>query len=519
VLEQGPNVIGVLEEGLASADPLIQRKSAVRLGIWAGAKGGSDQKAAAVQALQPLLKTADSDVRRQVLESLGQIGPPATAVIMTGLDDPVADFRVQAVKSLIRAAQGGISELPTELEVRIATMAALERAMQDKDAGVRASVVASLGSFGVREAVGERVSRASEENDALDAQSKQAIVQLLVQGLNDDVRHVCRAAAVSLWQFGPEMVSHLEDTLDSDNIASRQGTLSAITDLPFGPAAAQKLGLRDPEGNLPGPDEVDRITQLVAKGRQDEDCLVRVAAGEAAMVLVPDEIPTGLFSDLPRAAMQGDAQLQQHLFSELGLAMIRVASPGQKRTMAEALGATAEGTDRSVVEGATRLMSSLGGYAIPTFGKLLDGENRDTRAAAIESLASMLLPDRRGYESSIYTVTRDDEVAAMQIVAKAFEDEDLEVKRHAAIAGGYLRSHPVPDTILPAVEMALAIEDGRPFVESATSYLASRGSREQKESLAKILENVPADADPDIKTVAKKAIVALRKKPKKRRKE
>lgn len=512
VLDLGRNVVGVLEEGLANGDPLIQRKSAVRLGIWAGAKGDDDQKTAAARALQPLLKAEDSDVRLEVLASLGQIGPPAVAVIVAGLDDPAADIRGRAVQSLILATQGGLVQSPPEPRDLNATMAVLGRAMQDEDADVRASVVDGLGSFGVRGTAEKWVSQASERGDAFGAQPKQAIVELLEQGLNDDVRHVCRAAAVSFWQFGPEMASYLEAALESDNVASRQGTLLAVTDLPFGPTAVLDLGPERSEGNLPDPEEVARITQLVEKGRQDEDCLVRVSAGEAAMALVPDEIPTGLIPDLPQAARRGDAEFQGHLFSELGISMILIASPEQKQAMAEELGKAAEEIDLSVVEGATGLMSSLGGYAIPTFAKLLDSEKRDTRAAAVKSLAAMLVPDRRGYESHVYTVTRDDEVAAMRVVAKALEDEDFEVKRYAIVAGRHLRSHPVPDAVIPAIEIALATKEGRPFVESAASYVARRGTGEQKETLTRVLENLPADADLDIQTAAKEALGALQEK-------
>jgi len=155
------------------------------------------------------------------------------------------------------------------------------------------------------------------------------------------------------------------------------------------------------------------------------------------------------------------------------------------------------------------LMSSLGGYAIPTFAKLLDSEKRDTRAATMKSLAGMLVPDRRGYESHVYTVTRSDEVAAMRVVAKALGDEDFEVKRYAIVAGGHLRSQPVPDAVIPAIEMTLATKEGRPFVESAAAYVAKRGTREQKETLTRVLENLPADADVDIQTAAEEALGAL----------
>jgi HEAT repeat protein len=194
--------------------------------------------------------------------------------------------------------------------------------------------------------------------------------------------------------------------------------------------------------------------------------------------------------------------------------MILVSSPPERTALAEALGSVAEDENESLVHESTVLLSSLGSEALPTYEKLFSSESPQTRLATIRSLASMLLPDRRGYESHIYRVSPPAEKAAMAIVARAFGDPDLQIKREALRAAGFLHRLPAPDEIVPAITEALQTREGRQFASQGVAYLNGSGSRQQKDALIQALQAMSSDADAETQKAVKRAVDALMKQPK-----
>lgn len=517
VLQWGPEVLTTLEQALADDDPLIRAKAIVRLGVWVGRKGSPEQKATTAETLARALADDQPSVRTAALNALGQIGPQAIPALRKGLEHEDPEMRAVAVASVVNAARGGTVKSSINREDFVAMMQTLRKAFLDDDPQVRASVVHGLGFLGVR-GTGSKFLPIESRERQVGAQSRQLLIQMLEEGLDDEAVEVCQEAGVSLWQFGPDTGSLLEEAFKSESTAVRRGVLLAIAELPMGPAAIQRIVPSFSQRDRPSDEEQTRARTLVESGLRDEDLLVRLAAAETAIVFEPNEVRSEVIAVIGEATERGDPDLWQHVLRRLADHVAQKGTSQQKTQMTESLEKSLPEVDRSAAETIFWVYSKVGREAIPTLERVAGGDDPDMPMMAVGCLNQMFEPSRLGYEASIYATNfnAEDEAKAMRVIEQALKDEDLETQLSAAEAGMKLRSQPPHASLVSVIEKALQAEEAdlatqHARIESVAVYVGRRGASEQKEAIVRTLEDVADNGAPEVKATAESALRAIRR--------
>jgi HEAT repeat protein/S1-C subfamily serine protease len=195
--------IGVpgLIRNLEHADSKVRSNAAQALGNL-----GPDAKVAVAPLLRLLATENDALTRRLAIEALHKIGPPDSTevnVLTTALQNDQAEVRSYAASSIGKIGPDARSALP-----------ALLKAAKDTDAGVRQNALRALGKFG--------------------SENKEAVVPVLAAAIKDsnrDVRLAAGEAVASLGAFGTSDIPLLLDLLkhpDADVRASAARALGQI---------------------------------------------------------------------------------------------------------------------------------------------------------------------------------------------------------------------------------------------------------------------------------------------------
>lgn len=498
VLESGAGVLPVLQKSLSDSDPLIQGKAAVRLGLWVGHKGTPEQKAEVIQTLALALEDASVDVQLAILDALGEIGPEAIKTLAKGLEKEDPELRTRAVASVIKAAQGD-AVMDSDGSARMVEV--LQTAFGDEDPAVRANVVRGIGFLGTRGTTLKIVPIEGSEGQ-IDAKAKELLSGILERGLNDEAVEVCRDAGVSAWQFGPEIGwPLLEKALESESIAARRGALLAIAELPVEPSVIGRLGPGFADRDRPSPEELAKAQELFERGFQDDDLLVRLAAGEAAIVLEPNAVRPGVIADIGKATELGDAALWKQGLQKLADQVARKGTPEQKTETAQRLASLLENVNRSTAEEIFVVLARLGPVALPVLEQLVESGRADMPLMAIGCVGQMFDGTRRGYESQTYATDfdSDDEASAMEVIEAALKSDDLGLQLSAVEAGMKLRSQPPPAGVVAAIEKALRAEgvdvsSQLPRIKSVANYLGKKGRPDEKAAVLQAIERIDDDA-------------------------
>src|SRR5438132_4713805 len=197
------NAAGVpgLIRNLENADSKVRSNAAQALGNL-----GPEAKLAVAPLLRLLATENDALTRRLAVEPLNKIGAPDSSeinLLTTALQSEHAEVRSYAAASIGKIGPDARSALP-----------ALLRAAKDTDAGVRQNALRALGKFG--------------------SENKDAVVPILAAAIKDsnrDVRLAAGEAVASLGSFGVSDMPLLQDLLkhpDSDVRAAAARALGQI---------------------------------------------------------------------------------------------------------------------------------------------------------------------------------------------------------------------------------------------------------------------------------------------------
>lgn len=160
-----------LRAALSDAEPEVQRAATEAFGrIVAGSNG--IPPAEAIGWLAPLLKSSDVRVRREAVKAIGRLkGPEAIAAVSQAMTDSEAAVQYQAVESLGRLLRSA------DADTARASLPALARILEHKDAKIRRQVVETLG--GLRKIANEVIPLLAKAVDDPDVDVQRHAVEAL----------------------------------------------------------------------------------------------------------------------------------------------------------------------------------------------------------------------------------------------------------------------------------------------------------------------------------------------------
>ncbi|HAD05390.1 MAG: hypothetical protein A2005_12715 [Desulfuromonadales bacterium GWC2_61_20] len=458
---------GEVIELLHSEDNAGLRNAAVEILVAQGR--------AAVPYLVEELHCSDHDVRKFVLDILGEIGDDsATAAMVATLADPDGNVRAAAAENLgkLRSA---------------AAVPALLDALDGPDLLQRFTILEALGQIGVK-VPSLRLLPLNQNRllrkalfDCLGKIGDEDAIPILTAGLRDDMRNAREAAAMALSRLCPHFEARIRKTvaalggtaevmvlaelLDSHDPAVRQSAVrligwsgdvrlaSRLLDLldheelrqeaaaglvGFGPEAAKTLMTLWPEAS-------QRMRAYMAYIFAETGCVAAIGLLQSALAASDSELRMTALQALGRLGgveqLPTLAQLLNDEVSEVGEAAVQAICHLGERFREQAVAALAPqlvAEDPAVRMRIVQILSRLGGAGIEHYlAFALKDESALVRRAAVRAC------EGQSGESQI------------QSLMLALTDEDNEVRRLAAEALGASGN---PQVMRP-LELALRDED------------------------------------------------------------
>ncbi len=502
----------------------------------------------AVPALKEEMASDDQDVRKFVVDIMGEIGDETCiGSLIHALQDADANVRTAAVENL------------GKIKARDAVPALLD-AMSEDDFGWRFTILEALCSIGERIPVGPLVPFRNDPLlrkalfDCLGRVGDLDAIDLLIEGLNDAPRKTREAAVVGLANLRenyPDEVAAALNALGDRGVARPLVDLLENRDQGVRMAAIEVLGLIG-DGSV-----AERLLPLVADeacaqtalqaldnfgedvlcdmvsrnlGRDpDQDIYLVYLAGTGQCAAVADRIIGGLTHDEEQMRMVTARSLAAiggpECISSL-IDALRVSSPDLMEVIVDALGkigerfpeqvfqAVAALTDDSrdaIRAGAVQILGRLGGPDCHARISLaFKDESARVRQAALGTLDS-LPGEERDTLLKLALTDEDAEVRALaarnlgewgsesmvETLAPALADEDLWVRANAVRSLGKINSERALTLICQALEDSVGL-----VAIAALETLGAIGGPEVDEALEKALSH------PD-EEVVKAALQAL----------
>ncbi len=391
---------------------------------------------------------------RQAASALTQAGEEATPALLEGLQDKDPTVRVICASALERLAPE-------------AAVPGLIEALQDPSADVRIVAVRALGDIAAPEAAAPIVARVSDDTSMHFRLAAASTVRALGGAALKPLTDALRAgnpqsqvwAAETLGDLGQaEAAGDLVAALSAKRSELRAAAAEALGKLDV-KTAEQKLAAltEDPSewvrtqafralGQIQA-----QATDVVAKGLQDPDRLVRCAAAEALAQVAGPAAP------LVRALEDADARVQR----SAALALGKLKAPEAVEPLATLL----RGRDETVVAAAAE---ALGQIATPPAVEALAAHVRDRQATARRPAAEAL--GRTG-----------DLAAARSLMAEALQGDAIHLRELLRVC---LASMGAP--AIPLAQELIANNDEQ-FQELGAAALADMACRE---AMAALLDSV-----------------------------
>ncbi|MDX9707968.1 MAG: HEAT repeat domain-containing protein [Trichloromonas sp.] len=435
--------------------------------------------ARALPVLHEELACSDPDVRKFVLDILGEIGDPSSLAVMTGaLADDDRNVRAAAAENLGKLRHGE-------------AIYPLLEAMEDSDLLMRFTILEALGRIG-RPIPLERISRYGEDPllrkalfDCLGQIGTAEGASLLVSGLNDRMRNVREAAVLSLGALHYNHPQAVAQALAPASEAADQ-VLAECLDSPRLPVVRAALRLvplivaRDCLHRLLpwlADEELGREAAgaILAQGRSAVVSLLRDWANQsermqAYLCYLAAETGAEEAIEPLLGALESDNQdlvlAAAHALGRLKVvaalpALTRILREGEdepRRVAQEALGALAEAYPEEL---------------LALFSPLMEDPAAETRMAAIAVLGKgnfriirpmvfMALKDASSEvrQAAVAALGSNPDIEQLDALVLALTDEDADVRRVAAEVLGLLRDRRAVDAL------ALALYDEDPWVRS-----------------------------------------------------
>lgn len=434
-------------ELLHSEDNVGLRNAAVEILVHLGTQ--------AVPSLLEELSCSDHDVRKFVLDILGEIGDGSCVVPMLRLlDDPDANVRAAAAENLGKI--GGSEAVP-----------ALMKAMERPDLWFRFAVLEALGQIGTPVPLAGLLAFKEDRMlrkalfDCLGRVGAVDALPLLMEGLDDAMTNVREAAVVALVRIA--------ESRDQEPAAC----FSAVAGTPSAEAAADLLASSD--------DTVRSAAVKVLGWSRDgryasrllelfDDDRLRETAARALIALGPAAI-----CPLLEAWTDADSRTRAYLayaFGEAGcveaagplLEALSCSDPELRLTTAQALGKL----------GAAAALSPL--------AALFEDDSEEVREAAMEALSRLGVHHRQ---------------EALRVLRPLLEDDDAQLRRYAVLVLGRLDGREVEDCL------AFAMKDESSLVrQAAVRAFEGQGGAGQMQPLMLAL----TDEDAEVRRLAAEAL-------------
>lgn len=424
---------------------------------------------ASLFALQRHTRDEDQDVRKFVLDIMGDIGLASSVpLLVQALDDPDPNVSASAAENLgkIGAAEG---------------IGPLLKALANNDLWLRHTILEALGRIGSPIDMETLAPLASERllqkalYDCLGAVGDEAAVPILLDGLRQRVKNAREAAATALMR--------IRDRLPEEAaITAIDARLAQFKDSPYLDGLLSSLETVDP----PTRDALVRVLGLVGDARAAMGLLrccddVRLCQQcFAAFGLIGEEALASLVGHFPAASVE-EKCIIVHLAGEL---LYRPALPLLREALRDV---SPDLRKRGAIAAARMGGAELVDGIIP----LLDDDDPDVKHAAIEALAALapLSRDQVGRVALALSVEdspeqRRDAALLLGALGDAdrlsllTKDEDAEVRKSALYSLADLR--PAPS----ANHFAMALVDEDPDVRTAAAAaLGETGGDEAAEAL------------------------------------
>ncbi|WP_432823559.1 HEAT repeat domain-containing protein [Trichloromonas sp.] len=452
----------------------------------------------AVPVLLEELQSIDHDVRKFVLDILGDIGDTAsTAAMIAAMSDDDRNVRAAAAENL-----GKIGAVDA--------VSALLDAMSDADLLMRFTILEALGKIGkaipidkilpykedplLRQALFECIGRANIEDG----------IPLLVEGLSDRMRNVREAAALSLAPLSLAQPERVSDLLRTDD-----ATAPALTDLLHAGSLAvvrAALKLIPLTANLCSAPPL--LAMLDDEELQQEVASALIALGRPAIVSLLDKWSasdhrtcayisylageTGCTEAVP-ALLSGLSSEDLTLRMSCAQALGRLNEVAAVPCLVEMLQGAAPETMTVAQNSLIALASAWPDEIVAALSPLVEDEDAEIRAAAIgvlgrinyksiENFLDLALKDessmvRRAAVNALGSNPADEHLDVLML---ALTDEDSEVRRGGAEALGTIKKPQSVDAL------ALALFDEDLWVRA--TVIRSLGKIKAKRSVSLIKE-------------------------------
>lgn len=476
-LPRAGELAGDIIELLHAQDNAGLRNAGVDILVRLGAR--------ALPVLHEELACSDSDVRKFVLDILGEIGDPASLEVMIGaLTDGDRNVRAAAAENLGKLRHGE-------------ALAPLLEAMEENDLLMRFTILEALGRIGQPIPL-ERISPYAEDPllrkalfDCLGQIGMAAGVPLLTSGLNDRMHNVREAAVLSLGTLYHSHPQDVAEALAHEPEAADQA-LAACLDSPHLPVVRAALRLVP---LIYARHSLDRLLPWLA----DEE-LGREAAG--AILALGRPAVVSLLHDWPN-----QSERMQVFLCYLA------AETGAEEAIDPLLKAL-ESDNQDLVLAAAHALGRLGvGSALPALTRILREGETDSRRVAQEALGSLVESFPEELLAALSPLMEDPaaetRMAAIAVLGKgnfriirpmvflALKDDSSEVRQSAVAALG---SNPDIEQ-LDALVLALTDEDAE-VRRVAAEVLGGLPDRRAVDALALALH----DEDPWVRATVVRAI-------------
>lgn len=478
-LPRAGDLAGEVIELLHSQDNAGLRNTAVEILVSLGRR--------AVPFLLEELGCSDHDVRKFVLDILGEIGDPeAVAHLVRSLSDPDGNVRAAAAENLGKI--GSVEAVPALLE-----------SLADSDLLFRFTVLESLGQIGAEVPVEKLLAFRDEKLlrkalfDCLGHIGAAEAIPVLIEGLTDSMRNVREAAAISLERIIRQRPREVEPLLAATEGGPVPEALAALLEsgsLHVRRAAARLLGAAG-DGRFAG-----RLIELFADPEVRESALAAlISLGRTAACSV-----TGMWPE-------ADGGIRVCLAYVMGEARC----DGGEALLLEGL----QGADPELRIVSAQALAKLGGAdAISPLAALFEDSSEEVREAARLALVR-LAPDHPELTFSVLHPLLQGEdpqrrMLAVQVLgvlpggmevegalALAMKDESSLV-RQAAIGACENRVGPRQ---MAALKLALTDEDGE-VRQRAVELLGAIDNPESVQALGSALR----DEDLWVRTAAVRAL-------------
>jgi HEAT repeat protein len=445
----GESVMAGLVQALSSHDNAGARNSAIEALVRIGSE--------AVGALLASLNTPDADVRKFIVDTLGDIRDPRAVPALIGrLEDPDENIRVASAEALgkikdVRAVDALLACL-TRYDQSWLDYAAAEALGEIGDERALGPLISALGRSSLREPVLESLGKIGNVNT----------LAPLIDGLADPlriVREVSMAALTAIYRKStPTDRGNMVQTVRagvSDRAVDFLEEMLITSAGELQKAAIAALGWAGRESS---------IKKLLALLQEEdlEDSMV-----QALKTIDGNEVP-------------------------LLLAYLKDENALVRRTVARVLGSTGR---REVEDPLIRLLSDENGHVRSTAAEAL-GQLRSRQA--VTALLGLLTDEYESVqEAAIYALSEIGDDSVLDSLVKDFTSRDAPLRKNIALLLGKFSSGKAADAL------AFALKDEEPGVRKAVVHALGNlaGDRAYRSLMLAV-----TDDDPEVRMLAAEAL-------------